>query len=134
LPWYCSQDVRPQKNSPGGSDFGLLRPGGTFLNCEHVASRGPWGRRLFDDAMSEHLWRRRTEQGEEVTIEQVRAEYVGRPDRADNILALVEDQCGWLRAIGFQDVDCFWKYFELAIFGGRRADPSAPEGRGGSGS
>ena len=23
--------------------FDLLRPGGTFLNCEHVASRGPWG-------------------------------------------------------------------------------------------
>ena len=52
--------------------------------------------------------------------EEVRREYVSRSDRADNILALVEDQCGWLRDIGFQDVDCFWKYFELAIFGGRR--------------
>lgn len=102
--------------------FGMLCPGGTFLNCEHVASRGPWGERMFDDAMSEHLWRRRTERGEEVTLERVRAEYVDRPARADNILALVEDQCGWLRAIGFKDVDCFWKYFELAIFGGRKAE------------
>jgi hypothetical protein len=24
----------------------------------------------------------------------------------------------WLREIGFRDVDCFWKYFEVAIFGG----------------
>jgi hypothetical protein len=38
--------------------------------------------------------------------------------RDANILALVEDQCRWLRQIGFRDVDCFWKYFELAIFGG----------------
>lgn len=100
--------------------FGLLCPGGTFLNCEHVASRGPSGEQMFEDAMSEHLWRRRTERGENVSLDQVRAEFAKRPDRADNILALVEDQCDWLRAIGFQDVDCFWKYFELAIFGGRR--------------
>jgi SAM-dependent methyltransferase len=101
--------------------FDLLRPGGTFLNCEHVASRGPWGQGMYDDAVSEHLWRRRQEHGETVSLEEVRSEYVSRPDRADNILALVEDQCGWLREIGFQDVDCFWKYFELAIFGGRRS-------------
>jgi SAM-dependent methyltransferase len=101
--------------------FELLNPGGTFLNCEHVASRGPWGRGMYDDAVSEHLWRRRQERGEAVSLEEVRREYVSRPDRADNILALVEDQCGWLRGIGFRDVDCFWKYFELAIFGGRRA-------------
>jgi tRNA (cmo5U34)-methyltransferase len=100
--------------------FGLLNPGGTFLNCEHVASRGPWGQGMYDDAVSEHLWRRRHERGEVVSFDEVRTEYVSRPDRADNILALVEDQCGWLRDVGFLDVDCFWKYFELAVFGGRR--------------
>jgi hypothetical protein len=76
---------------------------------------------MHDDTMSEHLWRHRQEEGETVSFEEVRTEYVGRPDRADNILAFVEDQCEWLRNIGFRDVDCFWKYFELAIFGGRRA-------------
>jgi tRNA (cmo5U34)-methyltransferase len=100
--------------------FELLNPGGTFLNSEHVASRGSWGQEMYDDAVSEHLWRRRQEQGEAVSFEEVRTEYVSRLDRADNILALVEDQCEWLRGIGFRDVDCFWKYFELAIFGGRR--------------
>jgi tRNA (cmo5U34)-methyltransferase len=77
--------------------FGLLNSGGTFLNCEHVASRGPLGQRMYDDAVSEHLWRRRQERGEVVSFDEVRTEYVSRPDRADNILALVEDQCGWLR-------------------------------------
>jgi SAM-dependent methyltransferase len=96
----------------------LLAAGGAFLNCEHVASATPGGEALFDDAMSEHLWRRRTERGEQVTLKQVRKEFLERPDRAANILAPVEEQCAWLRAIGFRDVDCFWKYFDLAIFGG----------------
>lgn len=98
----------------------LLAEGGTFLNAEHVASPSPRIEQLFDDAMSEHLYRRRRERGEEVTREQVHKEFLERPDRAANILALVEEQCAWLRALGFQDVDCFWKYFELAIFGGFR--------------
>ena len=101
--------------------FDLLSPGGVFLNCEHVASATPRVEQLFDDAMSEHLYLRRKEKGEDVTLEQVRREWMERPDRAANILAPLEDQCRWLREIGFQDVDCFWKYFELAIFGGRKA-------------
>jgi len=48
-------------------------------------------------------------------------QFLERPDRAANILASVEDQCRWLRDIGFVEVDCFWKYFELAIFGGVRS-------------
>jgi ubiquinone/menaquinone biosynthesis C-methylase UbiE len=98
----------------------LLAAGGTFLNCEHVASPSPRVEQLFDDAMTEHLWQRRRERGEEVSPEQVRREFLERPDRSANILAPVEEQCRWLREIGFEDVDCFWKYFELAIFGGRK--------------
>ena len=49
-----------------------------------------------------------------------RATYHARPDKADNILAPVEQQCLWLRDIGFADVDVFWKWFELALFGGRK--------------
>jgi SAM-dependent methyltransferase len=98
--------------------YDLLTPGGVFLNCEHVASTTPKGEQMFDDAMIAHLYQRRKDKGDDVTPEQVRREFKERPDRAANILALVEDQCRWLREIGFHDVDCFWKYFELAIFGG----------------
>ncbi len=100
--------------------FGLLNEGGTFLNSEHVASSTPRVEQMFDDAMSEHLWQRRRERGEAVTREEVGRAFLERPDRAANILAPVEDQCRWLRELGFRDVDCFWKYFELAIFGGAR--------------
>jgi SAM-dependent methyltransferase len=100
--------------------FDLLAPGGVFLNCEHVASATPRIEQMFEDAVTDHLYQRRKEMGEAVTPEQVRREFLQRPDRDANILALVEDQCRWLREIGFRDVDCFWKYFELAIFGGMK--------------
>jgi ubiquinone/menaquinone biosynthesis C-methylase UbiE len=109
-----------RKRALYGEVHGLLSPGGTFLNCEHVSSPSPRLEQIFDDAMSEHLWRRRRERGEEVSREHVHKEFLERPDRAANILASVEDQCRWLREVGFREVDCFWKYFELALFGGTK--------------
>lgn len=39
-------------------------------------------------------------------------------DREANILATVEEQIRWLQDIGFESVDCYFKYFILALFGG----------------
>ncbi len=39
----------------------------------------------------------------------------------DDRPALVEEQCAWLRAIGFVEVDCYYKLLGFAVFGGRRA-------------
>ena len=100
--------------------YGLLAGGGVFVNSEHVSSATPRIEKMFHAAMGEHLYLTRKEKGEKVTPEQAYREYVERPDAAANILASVEDQCQWLRAIGFREVDCFWKYFELAIFGGTK--------------
>jgi SAM-dependent methyltransferase len=100
--------------------YAHLSPDGVFVNAEHVSSPSAKVEELFNDAMSQHLFERRVEKGEDVTLAEVRKEYLERPDRAANILAPLEEQCQWLREIGFRDVDCFWKYFELAIFGGWR--------------
>jgi hypothetical protein len=56
-----------------------------------------------------------------VPRQELAATYYNRSDKDANILAPVEIQCEWLRAIGFTDVDCYFKAFELAVFGGRRA-------------
>ena len=100
--------------------FGLLTPDGLFVNVEHVASPAPWLGRVFDDLMVDALFDFQRRADASRTREEVAAAYDRRPDKAANILAPVEEQCAWLRACGFADVDCFCKLFELAVFGGRK--------------
>jgi tRNA (cmo5U34)-methyltransferase len=99
--------------------FDLLVPGGLFLNLEHVASSSPWVEGLFDQLFVEALCRYHQGQGTAHSAEQIAHEYYHRPDKAANILAPVWEQCAWLREIGFEDVDCYFKILELALFGGR---------------
>ena len=100
--------------------FALLAPGGTFVNIEHVASANARLEAIADDVMIDSLYAFHLKQGTGKTRAQVADEFVHRPDKAANILAPVERQCEWLRAVGFEDVDCYFKVFELAVFGGRR--------------
>ncbi len=73
--------------------FNLLQPGGIFCNLEHVASPTV---RLHEKFLK--------------AIGRTRAE-----DDSSNILLDVETQLKWLRNIGFEDVDCYWKWLELAL-------------------
>jgi tRNA (cmo5U34)-methyltransferase len=78
--------------------FGLLRPGGVFCNLEHVASSTEALHLQFLDCLS-----------------------VGRTEEdPSNKLLDVETQLHWLRATGFTDVDCHWKWRELALLAGVR--------------
>jgi SAM-dependent methyltransferase len=98
--------------------FDLLAPGGVFINIDHVASSSDRLARTFDQSMVDALTQFRRRETPDLSREVVEWEYDNRPDRLDNILATVDVQCDWLRAIGFQEVDCFCKWFELALFGG----------------
>ena len=96
--------------------FGLLEPGGIFLNVEHVKSPTPWVESVHDELFIDHLAHHHHQQNRD----QLAHHYHNRADKAANILAPVEDQCRWLGGIGYTDVDCYLKIFELAVFGGRR--------------
>jgi ubiquinone/menaquinone biosynthesis C-methylase UbiE len=99
-----------------GEILRLLRPGGIFVNLEHVSSPSDWVAALNDELVVDHLHRWQPHKSRAEVAEA----YRGRPDRAANILAPAEVQCEWLRELGFTDVDCYLKVMELAVFGGRR--------------
>ena len=109
-----------RKQALYGEIFALLGTQGLFLNLEHVSSATPSGTVLFDAFLIDHLHQFQLLSDPSVSRETTTVGYHNRADRHDNILAPVEEQCRWLRQIGFTDVDCFFKAFELAIFGGRR--------------
>jgi SAM-dependent methyltransferase len=98
--------------------FDLLKPGGIFVNVEHVASRSKWGEMLFEEAFVDAMVAYHRQNGNGQPREQIAHELYHRPDKAANKLTAVETQCDWLREVGFIHVDCYLKYFELAVFAG----------------
>lgn len=105
--------------------YGMLSPGGIFLNLEHVASPTPWLEQQFEDYFVDALYRYHAPLGK--SRAQVATDFYARPDKDANRLTSLETQCDWLRAIGFEQVDCYLKVFELALFGGiKPADSASP--------
>jgi hypothetical protein len=80
--------------------------GGTFCNLEHVASPTLALHHQFLMALSI------------------------RPDDGDlsNKVLDLETQLAWLRAIDFVDVDCHWKWRELALLAGTKPNPNVGVG------
>jgi tRNA (cmo5U34)-methyltransferase len=85
-----------RKRSLYGEVFDLLEPGGVFANFEHVASPTRRLHLAFFAAIEEPI---------------------ENEDASDRLLD-VETQLRWLRELGFDDVDCYWKWLEMALLVG----------------
>lgn len=111
--------------------YQLLSPGGIFLNLEHVSSASAWIEGVHDELFIDSLYAFHQEKVEEkvekTSREDIARDYYYRPDKAANILAPVEVQCDWLRSLGFVEVDCYFKLFEIALFGGMVATDGLPD-------
>lgn len=85
--------AHPRKRSLYQEVFEILEPGGIFCNLEHVASPTAKLHKQFLQAL-------------DIALED---------DDPSNQLLDVETQLSWLREIGFEDVDCYWKWLEMAL-------------------
>lgn len=100
--------------------YDLLAPGGMFINIEYVAAATAWGQDVFMDYMIDQVYSARQRQGDGVAREQVAGALNALMYTPDDRPASVEQQCAWLRELGFSGVDCFFKIFGFAVFGGQR--------------
>ena len=102
--------------------FEILKPGGLFLNLEHVASQSAGLEQVHDEMFIDNLlaYQQKIDLNKSRSV--IEQQYYHREDKILNKLSLVETQCEWLRDIGFQEVDCYFKIFELALFGGKKHD------------
>jgi SAM-dependent methyltransferase len=90
--------VHARKRELYAEIWARLNAGGVFCNLEHVASASAYGHDRFLQAMG-----------------------IGQEDEdPSNKLLDVHTQLTWLREIGFADVDCHWKWRELALLAGRK--------------
>ena len=87
----------------------VLSPRGIFINAEQVSACSPRLQQVFEMT---HLERARTLGSSETEIQNaiVRMNH----DRCTTLA----NQLGWLQEVGFADVECFFRWFRFAVFGG----------------
>jgi tRNA (cmo5U34)-methyltransferase len=90
-----------------------MTEGGLFLNADFVDSASGFWSAAFDAVRVDHL----RESG--WSDDEITTKYLDH--RKLEIPVPMETQLDWLRQLGFKDVECFWKYLNLALFGGRRS-------------
>ncbi|WP_235824846.1 class I SAM-dependent methyltransferase [Bacillus salipaludis] len=91
--------------------FFLLKEGGIFINADQVLGNTP-----FIESLYKNDWKNKIEKSG-LTKQEIEAAY----DRTklDKMAALGE-QIKWLKASGFQDVDCIYKYYNFVVLFGRK--------------
>ncbi len=89
--------------------YDLLADGGFFVNLDYVRAAMPALRALARRASADP-----------------EAGYVARSTSGGNP-GTIDEQLVWLREAGFTATECFWKEFNVAIFGGFKGSVRIPE-------
>ena len=100
--------------------FDLLAPGGWFINIEHILPVATLATDLLNDHIINGHYAIEVQNGGSKTRQEIADIFLNRPDREANLLTPVETQCDWLREIGYEQADCYFRIFELAVFAGHR--------------
>jgi tRNA (cmo5U34)-methyltransferase len=93
--------------------YAALSIGGWMANADFVDSASPLCSRVFDDLRVAYM-RQSGLSEERIRVEHFEHRKLERPTP-------METHVEWLRNVGFADVECYWKYLNLAIFGGLKS-------------
>jgi tRNA (cmo5U34)-methyltransferase len=104
--------------------FALLLPGGLFLNGDAVTTP-PLLKESFEAIQYREIQEQeRSKRGVIRSVAEIQAEMNAgfRTAGQRSHIASLSAQLDWLEEAGFASVDCFWKYLNLAIFGGVKGE------------
>ena len=90
-----------------------LRRGGIFINIDQIRGETAYLRNLYWEYWLANVRRAKAAEA------QIR-ESIARRTTYDQD-ALLTDQLHWLRAAGFESVDCVYKHYFIGVFFGRKA-------------
>jgi tRNA (cmo5U34)-methyltransferase len=90
----------------------VLRPGGAFVNAEHVTGPSGWLEGVYRE-----MWREACRAAGAEEDEIAAAETRMETDRC----VAVATQLEWMTAAGLRDCDCFFKHLHFAVLAGWRA-------------
>ena len=100
--------------------FSLLRPGGCFINADNVRAPTETLKERYRRARDEYLDRFvRHSTGGKTNLAEVRAATPSSYHGPHNN-GYLEQELTWLEEAGFVDVDCFWKFTTMVVYGGFR--------------
>jgi tRNA (cmo5U34)-methyltransferase len=91
--------------------FHSLVPGGAFINAELVKGTTEETEKIYQRVWKDHL--------EKSGLSREILSQIYERTSYDKT-AYLSSQLEWLRSTGFLDVDCFYKYFNFAVYAGRR--------------
>jgi tRNA (cmo5U34)-methyltransferase len=100
--------------------YGVLSPGGCFINADNVRPLTPTLRQRYARARDEWLdGQVRESSGGKTTLEDLKAAAPNTYHGPHNN-GWLEEELVWLKEAGFEDVDCFWKLGTTVVYGGFR--------------
>ena len=100
--------------------FEMLNKGGVFICGDPLKGSSDILERVYENAWVRLIQRNLSHSGKEVALEAIRSRHRQVQKEEGDIPSPLEDQLGWLKRAGFQQVDCYWKNFGFAVFGGRK--------------
>ena len=92
--------------------YDRLTPGGVFYNADIILGSSSYLQKHYMEKWREYMLL-------QVTVEEIEQKWLPQhyeEDRPANLMS----QLAWLQNIGFIEIDVIWKYYNFAVYGGRK--------------
>lgn len=102
--------------------FNIVTPGGCFINLDDVCAPTPGLNRRYNAAINQWLKDYMQEPSEGTPAYGKYKEHSPGDYREPRKDGFLDQELSWLQEAGFEDVDCFWKFGMITVYGGFRPE------------